>query len=381
MSKEIIVVQPVLELMKPKLDGLEKSKSDQIIATFAPMTQMISSFEDDCKSIFAEYETQKEGEVSKEIVERAKKTRLAISKVRIETEKKRKAEKEEYVRAGKAIDGVAHIIEWAVKDKEDKLKEIETHFDRIEEEKRKAKEEERREKIIQYDPTAANLNFSNMEDVVFDAFLEAKKLAWEKQQEDLKKEEEARIKREEEERIRKEQEAKRQKEIEEELEKQKAENARLAEEARIREEEIAKKEEAERKEREEKEEQERKEREAAALLLKQKEEAEQAERDRIKSELEAKQKELDAIKEAERKAEEERIAKEKADAEEKEKERLKQIEDEKAKAKLPEKKRISDWIESFSLPKLSGKESETSKQIEELFEKFKQRAIKLNEDS
>jgi len=176
----------------PELDAIEKSKAEQIKATFEPMVVMLSEFE----SQFNEIVSESEKEITKEITEKAKRLRIDIGKVRIGTEKLRKEQKEEYLRAGKAIDGVSNILKWAVADKENKLKEIENHFELKEKEYREKIQSERAELLSKYVEDAHERNLSSMDEDVWNAYFQTKKKAWEDEQAAIKKAEEERIERE-----------------------------------------------------------------------------------------------------------------------------------------------------------------------------------------
>jgi hypothetical protein len=101
----------------PELKSIEISKAEQIKAVFIPLSDQLLAFEERYNEIVNESEK----EVTTGLVSAAKRLRLDISKIRISTEKTRKTQKEEYLRAGKAIDGVANIVKWAVVDKEKKI--------------------------------------------------------------------------------------------------------------------------------------------------------------------------------------------------------------------------------------------------------------------
>jgi len=162
------------ELMKldtPELQGIEKSKSEQIKNTFAPMAVMLSEFEEAFFNVLSEAEI----EITKEVTLKAKRLRLDIGKIRIDTEKVRKEQKEEYLRAGKAIDGVSNILKWAVTDKENKLKEIEDYFD-IQEQKRLDELQKSREIAISpYLEDAHLRKLCDMEQDIWEAYLSTKK--------------------------------------------------------------------------------------------------------------------------------------------------------------------------------------------------------------
>lgn len=184
-----------LELVKfdaPELNGLEKSKADQIRSTFEPMAEMLADFEESFNSVISE---SKNG-ITKEITKKAKQLRIDIGKVRIQTEKIRKEQKEEYLRAGKAIDGVSNILKWAVTDKENKLKEIENYFEIQEQKKLDALQNERVAMLSEYVEDAHERNLSGMEEDVWNAYFLSKKKEYEDRLEAERKAEEERIERE-----------------------------------------------------------------------------------------------------------------------------------------------------------------------------------------
>jgi hypothetical protein len=181
----------------PELKGIEKSKAEKIRKTFEPMTKMLVEFEGAYEDVIKEAKK----EITPDLMAQAKRLRLDISKVRIDAEKARKAQKEEYLRAGKAIDGVNNILKWAVTEKEDNLREIEEHFLRAEKARMDALQAERVEQLSPYVEDAAERTLWDMEDDVWDAYLTAKKSAYQDKVDAEKKVEEERKKKEEEERI------------------------------------------------------------------------------------------------------------------------------------------------------------------------------------
>lgn len=290
----------------PELQTIELSKAKQIKAVFEPMAAMLADFE----AAYIEVIQESEKEVTSEVMARAKRLRLDIGKVRIEAEKVRKAQKDEYLRAGKAIDGVSNVLKWAITDKEKKLKEIEDHFETQKKLKREALQQERAEKLILYVEDAHERNLADMDEDVWIAYLGAKKQAYDDRIAAEQKAEEERIAREKAEheeraRIRKENERLKKEAIEREK-KEKAEKAKRDREEAARKD----KEDKERKERERKEQEEREAHEAELRK-------ERAEKERIEREEKAKREKLEAkirdTEEKERKAREEAEAKKEAE--------------------------------------------------------------------
>ncbi|OGV36181.1 MAG: hypothetical protein A2020_12310 [Lentisphaerae bacterium GWF2_45_14] len=131
-------------VLKVEEYNIEPSRAEQIRAIFIPMANMLEEFE-------TQYNEVTQLEPSKETSARAKRLRLDIAKVRFATEKLRIAQKEEYLRAGKAIDGVANILKFAVVEKETKLQEIETHFERLEAARIESLGQERASELEKYE--------------------------------------------------------------------------------------------------------------------------------------------------------------------------------------------------------------------------------------
>jgi hypothetical protein len=289
MSKQVITLDT------PELNAVEESKALQIKNTFEPMSKMLAEFEGSFESVVLE---SKE-EITKDVVKKAKRLRLDISKVRIETEKARKSQKEQYLLAGKAIDGVSNILKWAVSEKEEKLKEIENHFENLEKSRLAKLQVSRASDISEYLEDAEERDLSSMEQDVWEAYFESKRKAHFDRIEAEAKAEKDRIEKEE-------AEAKEREAIRKENERLKAE----AEEREKAESERKQKELAEQQKREKAEAEEKAKHEAE--LKKQREEQEKArlaeQQKREKAEAELKSKE-----EAERKVKEEAYQKEQAE--------------------------------------------------------------------
>jgi len=211
----------LIKLDTPEMVNIERSKAEQIKATFEPMANMLSEFENHYNGIITEAEIR----ITKEIMSKAKRLRLDISKIRIKTEKMRKSQKEEYLRAGKAIDGVSNILKWAVVAKEEKLKEIEDYYVIKEKKRLEELQIERANNLSAYVEDAHERNLADMEEDVWIAYLQAKKNEYDDRIEAEKLAEKARQKKEKEE-------AQKRKRIEKENELLKEEREKLEEEIR-----------------------------------------------------------------------------------------------------------------------------------------------------
>jgi hypothetical protein len=250
---------------------------------------------------------------------RAKEVRLLIKNNRTKgIENWHKVNKEFFLKGGQFIDAIKRKEVAENERMETALEQIEKYQEIKEKERIESLHNQRIEIIEQYVEDKTGLKLGEMEDDVWDAYLTAKKIAFNDKVAAEKKAEDDRIQKE--------------KEEAEQREAQRLENLRLKEEAEKREKEI----EAERKTNEEKL---RIERDAAkaetdriatenAKMLK----AEQEEKQKIADELKAKK---DAEEDAERKriAEEERLKKEASKL-----------------AKAPIKKQLTAWVDSFDMP-------------------------------
>ena len=292
MSKELI------KLESPELARINESRAEQIKSTFDPMVAMLSDFESAFNEIISEAKT----EVNQELIDKAKRLRIDISKIRIDTGKLKDKQKEYIKLEDKAIMGVHNILVYAVKEKEDKLREIEKFFENQERERLEALQKERAEKLSEYVDDAHDRDLAKFEDDEFEALYLLKRNQYNDRIAAEQKAEADRIAKEK-------AEAEERERIKQENEILRKEAQARAERERIEAEKRAKieaerkaKEEAERKAREDKERKERAEMQAKIdAERKAKEEAERkarAERERLEAELKDKE-------EAERKAKEE----------------------------------------------------------------------------
>jgi len=164
----------VVKLDAPELSLIEDSKAAKIKATFEPLVIMLEGFEESYNEVIKEAQEA----ITLDVTAKAKRLRLDIGKVRIQTAKLKDSEKKEYQRAANAIQGVHNVIVWAVADKESKLKEIEEHFANLETERLSSLQLERVNLLSQYVPDAQERNLSSMEYDVWEAYLAAKKQSY-----------------------------------------------------------------------------------------------------------------------------------------------------------------------------------------------------------
>jgi len=182
----------IIKFENPELQVIEQSKADKIKATFHPMAEMLAGFEKQYNDLIQD----SINEITPEISARAKRLRLDIGRVRIDTGKLKDKQKEYIKLEDKAIMGVHNILVWAVKEKEDKLKEIEKHAEIQEKKRLEALQLDRAERLSLYVEDAHERDLVKFEDDEFEALLEIKRkeqadrLAAEKKAEDERKEKE-----------------------------------------------------------------------------------------------------------------------------------------------------------------------------------------------
>ena len=335
-----------LTTVDPKQYGLEESKATQMRAGLTPIIEE--------RMILAEqYQRVITQELNDATLKEARELRLKIRDNRTKgIETWHKANKDFYLRGGQFVDAIKKVEVLENERMEDNLLSIEKHFENIEKEKQEVLHNERIALITPYVDDTIGLDFRTMQDDVFEAFLSAKKSAYEARIEAERLAEEQRI---ESARI----EAER-------IEAQRIENARLKKEA------------------EEKEEQLKAEREAAAEAQRlAKIEADKAiaeqqrlakiEADKQAAILEAQRKETSRIA-AELKAKQDKEDSERKEREAQELEAKKEAE---KLAKLGDKAQLKAWIDTFKieLPASELLNHDKALLIKQKFDAFKKWAL------
>lgn len=320
-----------IEKINPSEFGLDENKAAEVESNFLPIIS-------ETEQLIPAYNELIAKEISKELIPQAKELRLKFMRLRTATDKIHKTTKAFYLAGGRFVDAWKNKNVTIIESMEEKLSLIENHYINIEKERIKNIEIERLNLIKQYTEILP-MGLGQMDQTVFDNYLNGLKVAYE-----------AKIKAE------KEAEEKKLAEIEAERQRQIAieeENKRLKEEAEAKEKEL----EAEQKKQ-------------AEILAKQKSDAEK-ERKRL---------EAIVLEEQKKKLEAERLLKEKKEAERKEKERLAKIEQDRIKAekqaaKAPDKVKLNSFIDSILLPNqpiLASEESQkTLDLIQSRFNGFK----------
>jgi len=250
--------------------GLEQSKVEKLMTSFGDSFKNAKHIAREAKAIVVTDDNQVD-EMTK-----AREYRLSLRTIRIDVEKTRKALKEQSLREGRAIDGLANVIKALVVPVEEHLEKQEKFLELKLQAEADAKYDKRVAQLQPYIEDLSVYSLREMTDEAFNNLLEGAKLAHAKQVEATKKAEAERLAKEEEER---------------------------KEQERIRKENIKLKAEAE--EREKKAEEQRKAQEAKEAKLKQEQEAKlEAERKKREA-IETKLREKQETEEVKRKAKEE----------------------------------------------------------------------------
>lgn len=151
----------------PELKTIEQSRAAQIAQAFTPMSGKLAEFEEGFNEIISESSK----EITDELTKKAKRLRLDIGKIRIETGKIKDKQKENIKLEDKAIMGVHNWLVLAVKEKEDRLSDIEKYFEKIQEEKRHKLHCERVDEVLKYTDDATGHYYGSMPDDVWNAFV------------------------------------------------------------------------------------------------------------------------------------------------------------------------------------------------------------------
>lgn len=144
--------------------GPDKAKA--LKSTFLPMLQKLEAYE----AAYREVLTQANEGIDEHVIAAAKALRLEIRKIRTGAERTRKETKAESIRLGKAIDGIANIVKYAVTDKEERLQEIENHFEKLEAERLEKLQESRQKQLTLIGYEGPEKDWTAMDDQDWDLY-------------------------------------------------------------------------------------------------------------------------------------------------------------------------------------------------------------------
>jgi hypothetical protein len=216
-EKKPIVIDGLIPV-DAKQYNVEETTAAGIAAAFVPMLYTMTEMEKEYNAIIVLPISDKE------TVKKARELRLRYVKVRGEMDDAHKAGKAKILRDGKLWDAWKNAGISSSEGKEEKLKAIEKHAENLERERLEKLQQLRVALLAEYVENASELSLSGMEQDVFEAYLSAKKQAFEDRKAAELKAEQDRIARE--------------KAEAEEREAQRLENIRLKAEADKREAEI-----------------------------------------------------------------------------------------------------------------------------------------------
>lgn len=359
MSTELVKVDP-------KEFGLEVEQVSTIEQAFLPKIQ-------EREALVAIYEQLITSELTPELCKQAKEVRLKLVKVRTGISDIHKTQKAFFLAAGRFVDAWKNKETLPVEQMEEKLSEIENYYINIEKARKAQLQAERQLEVSKYTDYPASA-LGDMEQQVYDAYLQGLKVAYDAKVEAEKQAEIARVEAETKEQLKKDRKemllsywdfvdqvhkddlsalnpfefsellnsAKSLKESHEaEQARVKADNERLKKEAEQKEKEL----EAERKKQ-------------ADILAKQ-----QAEAKRIQDEKDAENARLQAELKA-------KADKEAAELEAKKDAELKAQQEAEKAAKAPFKTKANKWVDSFQLPEFL-EQNTTTDEIKQKFEAYK----------
>ena len=150
-----------------KDSGLQPSKIETLLQSFSSNFSKAKEIADKAKSIIVTDEFQTD------IMLQARESRLALKSIRIDVERTRKELKEQSLREGKAIDGIANVIKALVIPVEEHLEKQEKYAEVKEMEHLQARYESRVNKLLPYVSDISLYNIKDMSDESFEKLLES----------------------------------------------------------------------------------------------------------------------------------------------------------------------------------------------------------------
>lgn len=167
--------------------GLEPAKAQVLMEKFSDVFKLAAEWEAKAKTL----QVTAADQVAE--MKMAREGRLFLKAKRVEVENTRKALKEEYVRGGKAVDGIANVLKAIIEPIEGYLEEQETFAARQEEQRLVALVEERKKQLAIYTDKYMfqDSMIKALTDDAFASLLAGEKAAFNKAQEEKQKAEEA----------------------------------------------------------------------------------------------------------------------------------------------------------------------------------------------
>lgn len=153
--------------------GLAEQRSKELLGSFVGLFQEAKAIVSESKDIAVTQETDTIG------MKNARVARLRLREVRIEVENTRKQLKEQSLREGKGIDGMANVIKALIVPVEEYLEKQEKFAELKEAERKQKRYEERVAEMLKYVTDTSIYNLVDMEDETFKALLADTKAAHE----------------------------------------------------------------------------------------------------------------------------------------------------------------------------------------------------------
>lgn len=161
----------VVSIEVPDLANLPDSRAEQLLRVFEPMVELLKGLEDEHNEIL----TLAASGITPELSQRARRHRLDVKKVRVETEKRRKDLKADLLLEGRVIDGMGNNVKWATSGMEDRMLEIEEHAARVEAARLEQLQRERVEALSPYVDDADERDLAGMDPDVWEVYLAKKR--------------------------------------------------------------------------------------------------------------------------------------------------------------------------------------------------------------
>lgn len=170
-----------------KESGLETTQATNILKKFNTFFEQAKEWEEKARNLVVKDETETEK------MAEAREARLCLKKIRTDAESVRKEMKEEYIRTGKAIDGVANVIKALIVPIEEHLEKQEKFIENAIKDKVEKTKADRIDEMSKYVEDVLVYNLDGMSDEVFANLLAQVKSLWEKRQFEIKKMEDDKI--------------------------------------------------------------------------------------------------------------------------------------------------------------------------------------------
>ena len=174
-----------IEKLNPEEFGLQKAEATTIEKAFEP--KIIER-----ETLAGIYEELIKSELTPELCDEARSLRLKLVKVRTGIADIHRTQKAFFLAAGRFVDAWKNKETEPVTQMEEKLTEIEKHYENLEKERKAKLRTERLAELEKYETDATFVSVEDMNDQVWSSYLDGVKYQYEKRKEAERKEEEER---------------------------------------------------------------------------------------------------------------------------------------------------------------------------------------------